>query len=112
MNLAKLPEDFPLLEIVAQSIASQSISIGKIGLPPDIFAVGERTFIRFSLAQLSGHEVDQRYWRYFPYAIWLEPERSLSTRTDYLNEYFEIHLPRSLKTVSYTHLTLPTNREV
>jgi hypothetical protein len=68
-----------------------------MGLPPDIFTVGERTFIRFSLAQLSGHQVDQRYWRYFPYALWLEPERSLSTRADYLDEYFEIHLPRSLK---------------
>ena len=97
MNLATLPEDFPLLANAAQRIASQSISIEKMGLPPDIFAVGERTFIRFSLAQLSGHQVDQRYWRYFPYAIWLEPERSLSMRADYLSEYFEIHLPRSLK---------------
>lgn len=97
MNLAALPEDFPLLASAAQSIASQKISIERIGLPPDIFGMGERTFIRFSLAQLSGHQVDQRYWRYFPYAIWLEPERSLSTRTDYLTEYFEIHLPRSLK---------------
>ena len=97
MNLAALPEDFPLLASAAQSIASQKISIERIGLPPDVFAVGERTFIRFSLAQLSGHQVDQRYWRYFPYAIWLEPERSLSTRADYLNEYFEMHLPRSLK---------------
>ncbi|MBU3603336.1 EH signature domain-containing protein [Polynucleobacter sp. AP-Kaivos-20-H2] len=97
MNLATLPEDFPLLGSAAQKIDSESISIEKMGLPPDIFAVGERTFIRFSLAQLSGHQVDQRYWRYFPYAIWLEQERSLSARTDYLSEYFEIHLPRSLK---------------
>jgi hypothetical protein len=97
MNLAVLPEDFPLLASAAQRIASQKISIERMGLPPDLYAVGERTFIRFSLAQLSGHQVDQRYWRYFPYAIWLEPERSLSNRADYLNEYFEMHLPRSLK---------------
>jgi hypothetical protein len=97
MNLVSLPEDFPLLASAAQSISSQKISIERIGLPPDIFSVGERTFIRFSLAQLSGHQVDQRYWRYFPYAIWLEPERSLSMRADYLNEYFDMHLPRSLK---------------
>jgi hypothetical protein len=97
MNLAALPEDFPLLASAAQSIASQKISIERIGLPPDIFGMGERTFIRFSLAQLSGHQVDQRYWRYFPYAIWLESDRSLSNRADYLSEYFDIQLPRSLK---------------
>jgi hypothetical protein len=97
MNLATLPEDFPLLASAAQKIDTESISIEKMGFPPDVFAVGERTFIRFSLAQLTGHQVDQRYWRYFPYAIWLEPERSLSARTDYLSEYFEIHLPLSLK---------------
>ena len=97
MNLASLPEDFPLLAIATRSISSQKISIERMGLPPDLFAAGERTFIRFSLAQLSGHQVDQRYWRYFPYAIWLESDRSLSTRADYLSEYFDIHLPRSLK---------------
>ncbi|MBU3621905.1 EH signature domain-containing protein [Polynucleobacter sp. CS-Odin-A6] len=97
MNLASLPEDFPLLAIATQSISSQKISIERMGLPPDLFAVGERTFIRFSLAQLSGHQVDQRYWRYFPYAIWLESDRSLATRADYLSEYFDIQLPRSLK---------------
>ena len=100
MNLAALPDDFPLLAIVNQKIAIQKMSIQEIGIPPDIKAIGERTYIRFALAQVSGNRVDQRYWRYLPYAMWLEPERCLSENAGLISEYLKIHLPQSLKVTS------------
>ena len=93
MMLATPPIDFPLLSLVLKQISGD-----RVGTPPDTRSIGERTYRRFELSNFTGEDVDQRDWRHFPYALWLDKNRELSKKTDLCDSYLNVHLPNALRT--------------